>query len=68
MHDCILHRKPPGSNTPKWFKFDDGDVTEAKIEDEEVSPTLILTYLPYSLVGKDARGKGNIKCMGAKVL
>ncbi len=33
---CVC-RKPPGSNSPKWFKFDDGDVTEAKIEDEEVS-------------------------------
>ena len=31
-----LYRKPPGSNSPKWFKFDDGDVSEAKIEDEEV--------------------------------
>ena len=29
-------RKPPGSNIPKWFKFDDGDFTEAKIEDDEV--------------------------------
>ena len=28
--------RPPGSNTVKWFKFDDGEVTEAKIDDEEV--------------------------------
>ncbi|XP_064393950.1 probable ubiquitin carboxyl-terminal hydrolase FAF-X [Halichondria panicea] len=34
-YSFIQVRKPPGSNTPKWFKFDDGDVTEAKIEDEE---------------------------------
>ena len=37
MYVC---RKPPGSNTPKWFKFDDGDVTEAKIEDDEVAYAL----------------------------
>ena len=28
--------RPPGSNAPKWFKFDDGDVSEAKLDDEEV--------------------------------
>ena len=28
--------RPPGSNSVKWFKFDDGEVTEAKIDDEEV--------------------------------
>ena len=30
-----MHR-PPGSNIYKWFKFDDGEVTEAKIDDDEV--------------------------------
>jgi len=30
-----IHR-PPGSNMFKWFKFDDGEVTEAKIDDDEV--------------------------------
>ena len=33
---CISFLRPPGSNTPKWFKFDDGEVTETKIDDEEV--------------------------------
>lgn len=23
-------------NQPKWYKFDDGDVTECKMEDDEV--------------------------------
>ena len=28
--------RPPGSAAPKWFKFDDGEVSEAKLDDEEV--------------------------------
>jgi len=28
--------RPPGSNAHKWFKFDDGEVTEAKMDDDEV--------------------------------
>ena len=32
----VILSRPPGSNTVKWFKFDDGEVTEAKIDDEEV--------------------------------
>ena len=35
VNDNALCR-PPGSNSVKWFKFDDGEVTEAKIDDEEV--------------------------------
>ncbi len=41
---CTCIRKPPGSNNPKWFKFDDGDVTEAKIEDEEVSTVVVKSH------------------------
>lgn len=25
-------------NQPKWYKFDDGDVSECKMEDDEVRP------------------------------
>ena len=32
----VILNRPPGSNAVKWFKFDDGEVTEAKIDDEEV--------------------------------
>ena len=28
--------RPQGSGSPKWFRFDDGEVVEAKIDDEEV--------------------------------
>lgn len=38
--------RPPGSNTVKWFKFDDGEVTEAKIDDEEVGSTELLNLFP----------------------
>uniref|UniRef100_A0A1X7THH0 Ubiquitin carboxyl-terminal hydrolase n=1 Tax=Amphimedon queenslandica TaxID=400682 RepID=A0A1X7THH0_AMPQE len=31
----FINVKPPGSDQAKWFKFDDGDVSEAKMEDEE---------------------------------
>lgn len=31
-----IQRRPSGSSAYKWYKFDDGEVTEAKIEDEEV--------------------------------
>ena len=31
-----VHIRPPGSNVFKWFRFDDGEVVEAKIDDEEV--------------------------------
>lgn len=31
----FIQIRPPGSNSVKWFKFDDGEVTEAKIDDEE---------------------------------
>ena len=33
-YSYILHR--PESATPKWYKFDDGDVSECKMEDDEV--------------------------------
>lgn len=32
----FMYFRPPGSNSLKWFKFDDGDVSEAKLDDEEV--------------------------------
>lgn len=28
--------RPAGSSSHKWFRFDDGEVVEAKIDDEEV--------------------------------
>ncbi|KAL5475916.1 hypothetical protein EMCRGX_G025794 [Ephydatia muelleri] len=31
----FVHIRPSGSSAYKWYKFDDGEVTEAKIEDEE---------------------------------
>jgi len=31
----ILHR-PPGSNPHKWFRFDDGEIIEAKMDNDEV--------------------------------
>ncbi len=33
---CLSVFRPPGSTTSKWFKFDDGEVLEAKLDDEEV--------------------------------
>jgi len=33
-YSYILHRDP-NEPCPKWYKFDDGDVTECKMEDEE---------------------------------
>ncbi|XP_059175144.1 probable ubiquitin carboxyl-terminal hydrolase FAF-X isoform X4 [Physella acuta] len=33
-YSYILHRGP-NEPTPKWYKFDDGDVTECKMDDEE---------------------------------
>ncbi|BFZ00611.1 hypothetical protein BsWGS_03650 [Bradybaena similaris] len=33
-YSYILHRSP-NEPTPKWYKFDDGDVTECKMDDEE---------------------------------
>ncbi|CAH1782281.1 unnamed protein product [Owenia fusiformis] len=33
-YSYILHR-PKGDSHPKWYKFDDGDVTECKMEDDE---------------------------------
>ena len=36
MHcECSCCR-PQGSSSHKWFRFDDGEVVEAKIDDEEV--------------------------------
>lgn len=29
--------RPPGAESVKWYKFDDGDVIEAKMDDEEVT-------------------------------
>ena len=40
--------RPPGSNVAKWFKFDDGEVSEAKLDDEEVSSTHSIDTLWYS--------------------
>ena len=38
--ECFLRAlsscRPSGSAIPRWFRFDDGDVTEAKMDDEEV--------------------------------
>ncbi|KAF4521158.1 hypothetical protein B566_EDAN017868 [Ephemera danica] len=36
-YSYILHRQPDG--TPKWYKFDDGDVTECKMDDPEEMKT-----------------------------
>ena len=33
-YSYILHR--PEGQVPKWYKFDDGDVSECKMEDDEV--------------------------------
>ena len=32
----IICCRPQGSSSHKWFRFDDGEVVEAKIDDEEV--------------------------------
>ena len=34
-YSYINHR--PESASPKWYKFDDGDVSECKMEDDEVN-------------------------------
>ena len=34
-YSYILHRGQHDTH-PKWYKFDDGDVTECKMDDEEV--------------------------------
>lgn len=47
----FIHR-PPGSNMIKWFKFDDGEVTEAKIDDEEVHYCYII-YIHVLFTCKD---------------
>ncbi|CAI8002162.1 Probable ubiquitin carboxyl-terminal hydrolase FAF-X [Geodia barretti] len=31
----FIRVRPQGSGSPKWFRFDDGEVVEAKIDDEE---------------------------------
>ncbi|XP_075236606.1 ubiquitin carboxyl-terminal hydrolase-like faf isoform X2 [Lycorma delicatula] len=36
-YSYILHRQPDGSS--KWYKFDDGDVSECKMEDDEEMKT-----------------------------
>ena len=36
----MLHR-PPGTNPHKWFKHDDGEVTEAKMDNNEVCMCVI---------------------------
>ena len=36
----MLHR-PPGSNTVNWFKFDNGEVTKAKLDNSEVCMCVI---------------------------
>ena len=30
-----------GSSSPKWYRFDDGEVVEAKIDDEEVCVCMV---------------------------
>ena len=42
--------RPPGSNAPKWFKFDDGEVSEAKLDDEEVRTLCSVTVGISNLV------------------
>ena len=34
--DFFLHCRASDCLSTKWYKFDDGDVTEAKMDDEEV--------------------------------
>ena len=36
----MLHR-PPGSNTVNWFMFDNGEVTKAKLDNNEVCMCVI---------------------------
>ena len=33
---CLLFHRCPATQVLKWYKFDDGEVTEAKMDDEEV--------------------------------
>lgn len=37
----MTHCRPPGASSLKWFKFDDGEVSEAKLDDEEVGSSLV---------------------------
>ena len=37
-HDSfIIYFYRPDNQVPKWYKFDDGDVSECKMDDDEVS-------------------------------
>lgn len=51
---------------PKWFKFDDGEVSEAKMDEEEVDPlitTLISTVFLRNLRVRRLEENIQEKCM-----
>ena len=32
----VLFSRPPNSSTPRWYKFDDNEVAECKMDNDEV--------------------------------
>ena len=62
----LFFLRPPGSQVPKWFKFDDGEVSEAKMDEEEVDPliiTLISTIFLRNLRVRHLEESIQEKCM-----
>lgn len=52
LHACVcmcvpvsmsVSVRPPGSTAYKWYKFDDSEVTEWKMDDDEVCVSLTVT-------------------------
>lgn len=45
---CSLYRNADGQH--KWYKFDDGDVCECNMENDEVGPFNIIITTPFNFV------------------
>jgi len=40
-----LFARPPNSSTPRWYKFDDNEVAECKMDNDEVLLLVVKVFM-----------------------